>query len=74
MREVLLVVDSAAAAVEGEGGEAPAKVRCTVAPLKELKPLRPGIQMTFCVCDPDGTPGFIQSQALRGLGRRRWHW
>lgn len=59
---VVLVVDSAAAAVEGKGGvRHPAKVGCNVAaPLKDLKPFRLGIQLAFCVCDPDET-GFSTS-------------
>lgn len=61
LRTAVLVVDSAAAAVEGKGGEALAKVGCSVAPLKDLKPLRPGIQLAFCIRDPEETSGFSRA-------------
>lgn len=42
--------------------------RCPVAHLKDLKPLRPGIQLAFCICDPHETSGFSRAEPLGGLG------
>lgn len=51
---VHLVVNSAVAAVGSKGGEVPAKVESCVAPLKNLKLFRPGIQLAFSISSSDG--------------------
>lgn len=42
----------------------PAKTSSSVAAVKDLQQLRPGIHLAFCNCDPDERSGFSGVQPL----------